>query len=412
MAEVPLSNMRRKRLRLAEARRIALAAQGFGKPRPTKPATAGHIRRVIERLGLLQLDFVNVLLPAHRLIPYSRLGSYRHDAFDRAVYDSGNFTEQWAHEASIVPVGSWPLLAHRREAFKTSPRNPILKMHNRHRYLEDVLRQVTEQGALTANDLPAQPGPKRKPGDWHRSIARCALDYHFGRGNLAVRSRLANFQRLYDLPERLIPAAHREREISPPAAQYELLEHAARALGIATARDLADYFRMPMRECLPQLGALQRAGVIDEVSVEGWTEPAWLHAEARLPRQITADALLSPFDPVVWYRPRAERLFGFHYRIEIYVPEKQRRWGYYVLPFLCDDRIVARVDLKADRNEGVLRIPAAHAEEGMATEDIAGRLATELRGLANWLDLADIKVGRRGNFATLLAKALRDSVGH
>lgn len=403
--------MRRKRLRLAEVRRIALAAQGFDKARPVKPATAGHIRRVIERLSLLQLDFVNVLVPAHRLIPYSRLGSYPQDAFDRAVYDSDNFTEQWAHEASIVPVSSWPLLAHRRQAFKTSPRNPILKMRNRQRYLDDVLRQVTEQGALTANDLPARPGPKRKPGDWHRSIARCALDYHFGRGNLAVRSRLENFQRLYDLPERLIPATHREREISAPAAQYELLETAARALGIATARDLADYYRMPMRECQPQLAEMQRAGIIHEVEVEGWTEPAWLHAKARLPRRIEANALLSPFDPVVWYRPRAERLFGFHYRIEIYVPEKDRRWGYYVLPFLCDDRIVARVDLKADRVASLLQVPAAYAEEGMASDVIARRLASELRSLADWLGLACIKVGRRGNFATQLTRAVRDSVG-
>ncbi len=402
--------MPRKRLSLSEARRIALAAQGFAKPRREKPAGAGQIRGVIERLGLLQLDFVNVLLPAHRLIPYSRLGTYSHAAFDRAVYENGHFTEQWAHEASIVPVSSWPLLQHRRQAHQTSPRSPLRKIPNHQRYLASTLELVRANGALTANELPTHPGPKTKPGDWHRSIARCALDYHFARGNLAVRKRLSNFQRVYDLPERLIPPEHHRRTITSNDAQRELLARAAAAMGVATARDLADYYRMTVRDCLPRLAELADAGTIHEVKVESWNEPAWLHTAARLPRSVNASALLSPFDPVVWYRPRAERLFDFHYRIEIYVPESKRRWGYYVLPFLCGDRIAARVDLKADRDKGTLVVRSAHAEQGIDTDTVASKLAAELYCLAHWLGLESVAVGRRGNFALPLGKLVRASV--
>ncbi|MEQ8206978.1 MAG: crosslink repair DNA glycosylase YcaQ family protein [Woeseia sp.] len=401
--------MPRSQFSAAEARRLSIAAQGFDRARPAT-VNAGHVRRVVDRLGLLQLDFVNMLVPAHQLIPYSRLGAYPPAAFERALYESGNFTEQWAHEACIVPVSSWPLLAHRRSSFRQTHNTPLFRMRNHQKYLADVLAQVHEQGAVTANDLPPVAGPSRKAGDWHRSIPRWALEHHFGRGDLAVSHRLTNFQRVYDLPERLIDAAYRKTDYTPAVAQRLLLAQAAKSLGIATGRDLADYYRMKLADCIPRLNELRDEGVVSAVTVEGWTEPAWLHKEARLPRAITAHALLSPFDPLVWYRPRTERLFDFHYRIEIYVPENKRRWGYYVLPFLCGDRIVARVDLKADRKARCLLVRATHGEAGVDSVETATRLAAELRGMANWLQLHTIKVSRTGNLSGALRQAVLSSV--
>lgn len=402
--------MPRSRFSVMEARRIALAAQGFDRERPTNAANAGHIKRVVTRLGLLQLDFVNVLVPAHQLIAYSRLGAYPFVAFERAMYESGEFTEQWAHEASIVPVSSWPLLAHRRDAYRQSPHSPLFLRQDHRRYLADVLALVRERGALTASDLPQVAGPKRKAGDWHRSVPRWALEHHFGRGELAVSRRLGNFQRVYDLPERVIGTSHREQSLDKHEAQRRLLAQAARALGIASSHDLADYFRMKLTECKPRLDELREQGCIESVQVDGWNADVWLYRGTRLPRAIRTSALLSPFDPLVWYRPRAERLFDFHYRIEIYVPESKRRWGYYVLPFLCDERIVARVDLKADRGEGSLRVRAAFAERGIDVAAAADRLAGELRQLANWLGLESIRVDRKGDLAVPLGKAVRASV--
>jgi len=340
--------MPRSNFSVAEARRIALAAQGFDKKRPAK-VNASHIKRIIDRLGLLQLDFVNVLVPAHELVPFSRLGPYDPRTFQRAVYGSGAYTEQWAHEASIVPVSSWPLLEHRRQAYQQSKRSPLFRLPNYKRYLKEVLEIVSAQGPVSSADIPEVAGPARRSGDWHRSVRRWALEHHFGKGALTVADRLPNFQRLYDFPERLIPDQHMQIRIGELDARRELLAQAAAAMGIATSHDLADYYRMRIGDVRPRLDELQEQGVIRKVHVAGWNEPAWLHHKARLPRQITANALLSPFDPLVWCRPRLKRLFGFHYRIEIYVPEKARQWGYYVLPFLHGDELAARVDLKADR---------------------------------------------------------------
>ncbi|MDZ7643593.1 MAG: crosslink repair DNA glycosylase YcaQ family protein [Woeseiaceae bacterium] len=232
-----------------------------------------------------------------------------------------------------------------------------------------------------------------------------ALEHHFGRGRLAVTDRLANFQRVYDLPERVSPARQREVRMEDETAQRALLGRAARALGIATSRDLADYFRMTLRTAAPRLAELEEEGCIRQVVVEGWAEPAWLAADARVPRRVEASALLSPFDPLVWYRPRAERLFDFHYRIEIYVPAHRRRWGYYVLPFLCGDRLAARVDLKAERAVGVLRVRAAHLEPGENANEVAAALARELGTLADWLGLETVRVARRGNLAATLRRS-------
>lgn len=401
--------MPRNRLSIAEARRIALAAQGFDRPRPRGPVDARHIGGMIRRLGLLQLDFVNVLVPAHYLIAFSRLGAYSLDAFNRTVYERGAFTEQWAHEASIVPIESWPLLAYRREQFRQTPHSPLFKLRNYKKYLSKIIEIIEKNGPITSHDVPRAPGPARRPGDWHRSVPRWALEHHFGNGRLAVADRLPNFQRVYDLPERVVPDALRTRPSRQDDGQRRLLAQAATALGVATSHDLADYYRLSPPEARPRIEELAAAGVIRAVTVDGWREPAWLANRARLPRSIDAAALLSPFDPLVWYRPRSERLFDFHYRIEIYVPEKKRKWGYYVLPFLCGDRIVARVDLKADRGNRRLLVRAAHREDGVDADEAALRLAAELRTLADWLGLDEIAVGRRGNFARPLAAAVRRS---
>lgn len=394
---------------LRDARRISLHSQGFGRSRPKAAIRPRHIRDVIRKLGLVQLDFVNVLVPAHYLVAYSRLGPYDMAHFHDAVYHRRDFTEQWAHEASIVPTAHWPLLEHRRRNFAPYQNSPIMKLKGKSKYLSKIYALVKENGAVVSQDLPPMAGPKRKPGDWHRSVPRWALEYHFGFGKLAVANRLANFQRVYDLPERILDAQHLEHTKSRDDCERELLRIAADAYGIATAKDLADYYRMTTRQVLPRLQELVEAGDIVPANVEGWKEKAYLSRRARRPRALSCSTLLSPFDPVVWYRPRAERLFDFFYRIEIYVPAAKRKWGYYVLPFLMNDRIVARVDLKADRKQSCLLVPATHKEENIDEQDVAAKLAIELKSLAGWLGLENIKVSRRGVFARLLADAVRSA---
>ncbi|NOX68698.1 MAG: winged helix-turn-helix domain-containing protein [Gammaproteobacteria bacterium] len=398
--------MARAKLSTAQARRIAIAAQGLHKSRPGSGVDRRHIRRVVRTLGLLQLDFVNVLVPAHYLVVFSRLGPYQRTRFNQLIYRSREFTEQWAHEASIVPMDTWPLLEYRRKTFKPWGNSPLRKRAADSGYLDQVIDIIREKGAITSRDLPPFDQPQRKPGEWHRSIPRWALECHFGTGRIAVGDRLPNFQRVYDLPERLIDDEHRRRPIDHDAARRELLRRAAMACGVASGKDLADYYRMPLRDAEPRLRELLDEGAISEVSVEGWSETAYLAANAAIPRRIDAAAILSPFDPLVWFRPRAERIFGFHYRIEIYVPAHKRKWGYYVLPFLLGDRIVARIDLKAERGTSTLLVQAAHLEEGANALKVAAALARELRELARWLDLEAIKVMRRGSLASALRKAL------
>jgi uncharacterized protein YcaQ len=383
------------RLTRSEARRIAMAAQGLDRARPGSRPDVRHLRRAIHQLGLLQLDYVNVLMPAQFLVLWSRLGAYDRQRYESFLYASREFTEQWAHEASIVPVACWPLLEHRRRAHRLHQQNPLRRLRNRARYLDQVLRQVSEQGAVTAADLPAVPGPRRRPGDWHRSMPRWALEYHFARGSLAVAGRLPNFQRVYDLPERVLPAGVLGKSLLRADAERDLRRVASRAHGIATLRDLADYFRMPTRVAAGRVAELVEEGTLAEVRVDGWPEPAFLAAGARCPRRIPGACLLSPFDPLVWYRPRAERLFDFHYRIEIYVPAQARKWGYYVLPFRRGDDIVARLDLKADRQRGALVAPAVYLEKNVDAGDTIAALAAELERLANWLGLGEIRVPGR-----------------
>jgi uncharacterized protein YcaQ len=400
--------MLKEALSLSEARRIALAAQGFDRPRPRGPVTAQHLRRTIRQLGLVQIDYVNVLVPAHYQIPFSRLGAYDRARFDDLVYRKREFTEQWAHEASIVPVETWPLLRHRMETHRVRPWGFEKIMEQHPKYVEQVLHEVRTRGPLTADDLPDADGvPQFIAGAWHASVARATLEAHFGRGLLAVAERQPNFSRLYDLAERVIPQQEHARKVERAESQRQLLRMAARAHGVGTAADLADYYRMPVREARPRIDELVEAGELRPVKVETWRETAFLHPDARLPRRIEAASLLSPFDPVVWYRDRVSRLFGFDYRIEIFVPKEKRKWGYYVLPFLLGDRLVARVDLKADRQNSRLLVLAAYVEAHARPNGTAAALTGELQTMARWLGLDSLEVDRRAGFSRTLACALR-----
>lgn len=394
-------------LSLAETRALVLAAQGLAGPRPPR-ATARSVTELIRRLGVLQLDYVNVLAPAHYQVAFTRLGSHAREVFDRAVYGSGACTEQWAHEASLVPVESWPLLEYRRTAHRLRPYGfeKILGKHPG--YAQWVVEEIGRRGPLAAEDLPLPEGaPRRIPNAWAGSVPRAVLEAHFGRGVLAVARRRANFTREYDLAERLIPAAHHGRALATGEQVRELLRQAARSLGVATARDLGDYWRMPASLANPQVAALAAAGELEPVRVEGWREPAYLAPGVRFPARLTGATLVSPFDPLIWFRPRVARLFGFEYRVEIFVPAAQRRWGYYVLPFLLGDRLVARVDLKADRANRLLRVLAAHLEPEAKATEVAAALAAELAAWAEWLGLAEVRVEARSPLARGIRAAIR-----
>jgi len=395
-------------LSLAQARRIALAAQGFDKPRPRRPGIR-DVASVIHRLGLIQLDFVNVLVPAHYQVLFSRLGSYNRTLLDELIYQRREFTEQWAHEASIIPMATWPLLRYRMASHRVRPW-PFAKTMEQHpEYVASVLEEVRARGPLGAEALDH---PETMAGaldySWFRSVPRAVLEAHFGRGLLAIAHRRENFARLYDLAERVVPAEHFARRMEPAEARRELIRIAARAHGIGTAADLADYFRMPVRDARQPIADLAEAGELRQVRVEGWREPAWLHRDARPLRRDDAVTLLSPFDPVVWFRPRLLRLFGFDHRFEIFVPADKRRWGCYVLPFLMGDRLVARVDLRNDRERRRLLVLGAWKETAV-DDAVAHALAEELRTLAAWLELDSVKVRRRGDFARTLAATLRSS---
>ncbi len=344
----------------------------------------------MQGIRVLQLDFVNVLVPAHFLVIWSRLGAYDRARFERYLYGSREYTEQWAHEASVVHVSDWPLLAHRRDAWRPWKSDPLKGLDDPEAYLREILEQVAAEGPVTTNDLPAAAGLPPKRGGWDRPVQRWALEQHFGRGVLAVRKRLENFQRVYDLPGRLIDAAHRQARLDSHEAQRRLLQQSATALGVGTLQDLADFYRMSPREAAPRVEELVEAGSLVPLAVEGWRQPAYLSPGARIPRRIDGAALLSPFDPLLWFRPRAARLFDFHYRIEIYVPAAQRRWGYYVLPFRLGEHIVARVDLKADRKQRQLLVKSTYFEDGFDRKKTEPALADELGRLADWLELDEV----------------------
>jgi hypothetical protein len=384
-----------------------LAAQGLARPRPREPASDADLSATVRRLGLVQIDCVTVVAPAHYQVLFSRHGPYDRRRLDALLFERRDLLEQWAHEASIVPAEAWPLLAHRREAHRPRPWGFDAFLRTNPRYVERVLGEIRRRGAIAAEDVPHPDGhPARLDHSWYGTVRRATLEALFGRGVLAIAGRRPDFSRLYDLAERVVPAAHRGRTVPRAAAQRELLRIAARAQGVATSGDLADHWRMPVREARPRLEELAADGEIRPVRVEGWREPAWLHAGAAAPARAWGAALLSPFDPLVWTRRRTARLFGFDYRLELFVPEARRRWGTYVLPFLLGDRLAARVDLKAEREAGRLCVRAAHLEAGADPGSVAEALAREIRALAGWLGLQEVRVGRRGGLARALAAAM------
>jgi len=398
-------------LSLSQARRIALAAQGFADPRPAGRVDARHFGRVLDRIALLQIDSVNVLSRSHYLPVLARLGPYPRDALDRYCWGRrgrGMF-EYWAHEASLLPWRLQPYLRWRMAAAATEAWPGITRIaRDRPGLIDEVRRLVAAEGPITAGSIEVE-RPARAPGamwSWHDG--KVALEWLFYVGEVTCATR-RNFERAYDLPERVIPAEVLALPTpDPDDARRELVRLSARAHGVGTEKDLRDYFRLRHDAARRAVAELVESGELLPVEVEGWGQPAYLWHEARLPRWVRTRALLSPFDPVVWERARAERLFGFRYRIEIYTPAAQRVYGYYVLPFLLGDRLVARVDLKADRPAGVLRVQAAHAEAGVPVdaEGVAAELAASLTELAGWLGLPAIDVVGRGDLAGKLAVAV------
>ena len=397
-------------------RRAVLAAQGLGAVRPSGPVTRRHLVRTLDRIRLLQLDSVNVAVRAHYMPLFSRLGRYERALVDDAAWAHNTrrprlLVEYWAHEASLLPVADWPLLRSKakREGWW---RHYAVLVDSRPGLVDDVLAAVKELGPVGAGELEAAlggPAERRPPGAswWERSEVKRICEYLFGIGALTTGSR-RHFQRLYDLPERVLPP---DVLAAPAPAEDEaaraLTRRAAAALGVATEPDLRDYYRIGPEPSRRAVGELVEAGELEPVEVRGWRQPAYRVPGTPVPRRVSGRALLCPFDPLIWERARTERIFGFRYRIEIYVPEPKREYGYYVFPFLLDGELVARVDVKADRRAGVLRVPGAFAEPGTDVTRVAAELAAELREMADWLELDGVVVGERGDLASRLAWAAR-----
>lgn len=400
----------------SQARRVALAAQGFAAARPTTTPTVRHLRQVLARTNALQIDSVNVLVRAHYMPVFSRLGAYSTDLVDTAAYQGEReLFEYWGHAASLLPVRFQPLLRWRMAGADEHAWGEMRRMGRDHRdFVKRVLAAVEEHGPLTARGVEAELAKEdetvlRRTKDnwgWNWGAVKATLEYLFWAGEVTAAGR-PNFERTYDLPSRVLPAAIVDAPTPDPAdAHRELMAAAAESFGVATESDLRDYFRLKAVPARVALAELVEEGVLAKVVVDGWDKPAYLHRDARVPRRVSASALVSPFDPLVWERDRTLRLWDFHYRIEIYVPEPKRQYGYYVLPFLYGDGLAARVDLKADRKAGVLRVPAVWREPGAHGEDTAAALAAELREMARWLGLGEVAAPVRGDFAAAVAAAL------
>jgi uncharacterized protein len=403
--------MRRQRdsLSLREARRVALAAQGFGAERLTRGHDKRALRRLIEHLGVIQIDSVNVLARAHTLPPFSRLGPYRREDLQALAYDGNGraLFEYWGHEASLLPVQLQPMLRWRMARARRG--EGIYKAlatfaRERQALIAEVRREVADRGPLRASELSHK--HKGDGGWWGWSDGKRALEWLFWVGELSTATRHETFERAYDLTERVLPKAIVAAPTPDEAdAQRQLVKIAAAALGIASERCLRDYFRLPVADAKLRIAELVEAGELVPVSVEPGFASAYLHRDARLPRRMRAQALLVPFDPLIWQRQRAEVLFGARIRVELYTPREKRIHGYYVLPFLLGDRIAARVDLKADRPRSVLRVQGAHAEPAGPTSSIEP-LAAELRLMARWLNLQRVEVHGAGDLARPLTRVL------
>ena len=390
-------------LSLAQARRIALAAQGFLDP-AHDPPTMRTLARTVARTGVLQVDSVNVLARAHLMPLYSRMGPYDPDLLVRASTgrERRRVVEYWAHVQALMPVELWPAMAFRRDAYR-SRRGKWSFVAEDDALEERLLAELADRGASTARDLDDGLPRSKDHWGWNWSRTRRMLDFLYTAGDVAIAGRTSSFEVLYDLPERVLPSAVLAAPTpTVPEQHLALVRRAALSHGVSTVRSLADYYRMRQDEASGAVATMVESGELEPVVVEGWRRPAYLHRDARRPRRVGARALLSPFDPVVWERERAEQLFDFHYRIEIYTPADRRVHGYYVLPFLLREEIVGRVDLKADRATRRLLVQGAFAEDG-APADTAEQLAAELWQTAGWLGLEDVVVQPHGDLAAALA---------
>tara|TARA_R110002012_G_scaffold317745_1_gene534747 strand:- start:2778 stop:3989 length:1212 start_codon:yes stop_codon:yes gene_type:complete len=395
------------RLSAAQARRIALAAQGFGVARPDT-ASARHLRKTARDLGVIQIDSVNVVSRTHYLPAFSRLGHYPREALEAEAWGrTPSLFEYWGHEASLLPLESQPLFRWRMaraEAGEGLWSGTARFGRERRDYIDGILAEIEKRGPVTGGDFAT--GPRGAPGWWSWSDGKRALEWLFWSGKITTTTR-RGFERVYDLTQRALPAAVLDQPTPTEAgAQRDLVRLSAQAMGVATAADLRDYFRLPLADTRARIGELVEAGELVPVTVEGWDKPAFMDPACRKPRRIAARALLSPFDNLIWFRERTERLFGVKVRLEIYTPAHKRVHGYYVLPFLQDEAITARVDLKADRKTGILRVQAAWREPD-ATSETPTALAQELRLTARWLGLDRVEVVDRGDLAADLTDRLK-----
>lgn len=388
-------------LTAAQARRVAIAATGLAERRPAGKIDVRHLRKVVQRVGIVQLDSVNAVARAHELLFFSRLGPFDSKLLHDLVYKRRELYEAWLHVASLVPTELWPMLGWRR----TRSRNEW-RIEDGSPVLEEVRATLRERGALAPSDL--EHLNQGRGSWWGWSEGKRAFEALFASGDVGVTTRRRAFERVYDLIERVIPAdVLAAPEVPEPESRRRLLLLAAHSLGVGTIADLADYHRQLTTKVMPVVSDLVADGALLELEVDGWKDKAYALPTITVPRKACPDGrLLSPFDPLVWSRPRTERLFDFHYRIEIYVPEPKRVYGYYVLPFLQGDRISARVDVRSDRKAGVLRVPGAYAEPGEDPDEVAAVLLGELTLLAAWQGCEEVVVGRKGDVAPALRRLL------
>ena len=381
--------MRSDSLSIADARALALAAQGFDKPRTNTKSTTADAVALIKKLGVIQIDSVNVLVRSQELPLFSRLGDHDRSAIPKAT-SHGKIFEYWGHEAAHLPVEIQPLFRFKMHAARSGKIKHwgLTSFYAENKaFVKRILKHVEVNGSTSARELSTRTTKKSSWWDWDES--KTALEYLFLTGELMSCGRGTDFARIYDTPERVL---HEDVLNAPTPSEHDarkqLLVRSAIAQGVVTASDLADYYRQKPATVKPLIVELVEEGEMRVVAVDGWTEKAFVHRNAKLPKQLHATALLSPFDSLVWCRPRNERLFDFHYRIEIYTPKEKRKFGYYVLPFMMNGQMVGRVDLKADRVNSKLLVHSVHTEKGIKRASINGALTDELRRMATWLSLA------------------------